>query len=798
MKYRIQLILVLFSVSILAQNPRENILFNFDWKFIQEDNKAFSDPNYNDSNWKSIDVPHDMQINMPWDQKAKGSRAFKPNTAGWYRKTFKAHPNWKGKQVLLDFEGIAIHGDVWVNGKKVGETDYGYLGFESNITSLLNYEGENVIAVRADCTTDGSRWYTGAGLYRDVHLIVKNEISVARHGLFIKTPEISKTNAIIDVQAEIQGYYSQKELTIKAEIFDPTGKLVGSSEMMAFKGTRKATQENQLPKINIVNPELWSCDHPNLYRAEVTLILEGKVLDKVSERFGIRTLEFSPEFGFKLNGEKIFLKGNNVHHDLGAVGAAAYESAIARQFDVLKQFGFNHIRAAHNPYSESFYKLADEKGFLIVDELYDKWSDKDYWIGREPWTNSWYKHVTEWIKRDRNHPSVIMWSYGNEFQMREDLSGFPTSDWGVTSYKILDILAKRYDPTRKSTVGLYPARANALKRKDKGFNAIDNIVPPELASVTEITSFNYQSHDYANYLKHQPNMIIYQSEATTNDLLKPYYDMDQDKMVGLAYWGAIAYWGESNGWPKKGWNYSFFDHALNPLPEAYLIKSVFSKEPLVQIAVIEDAEGEQEIWNDIAVGKKVTSAHWNRQEGKTYNILTYTNADEVELLVNNKSIGVKKNPDDKPSKNIISWKDVVYKSGKIEAIARNNGKEVARQLIETTGKAVALKAEIENTNWKADGMDLQYVKVYAVDKKGRKVPTAVGEVTFEVTGAANLIAVDNADHYSNALFEGNKKELHNGFAMAILRSKNNLVGNVTVAISSKDLQSTKIKLITTK
>lgn len=787
-KYTLWVILLTCNM-FFAQQPREILLFNFDWKFIQEDNEAFSKAEYDDTAWSVLDIPHDMQINMSWDKKAKGSRGFKRNTVGWYRKTFKADPAWKGKDVLLDFDGIAIHGDVWVNGKKVGEADYGYLGFASNITKLLNYEGDNIVAVRADCKTNGSRWYTGAGLYRDVHLLIRNKISVARHGLYVTTPEITNSNAKVSVQVEVQGFYSYDDLTIKAEIFAPNGEKVGSANMLAFKKTRKKTQENVLPEIKVSNPQLWSCETPNLYTAEVSLILDGKVLDKVSDRFGIRTLEFSPEFGFKLNGKKIFLKGTNTHHDLGAVGAAAHETSIARQFDVLKQFGFNHIRAAHNPYSEAFYDLADEKGFLIVDELYDKWSNKDYWIGREPWTDSWYKHIREWIKRDRNHPSVILWSYGNEFQMREDLTGFPVSDWGVTSYKILDILAKRYDSTRKSTVGLYPSRANALKRRDKGFNAIENIVPPELASVTEVTSFNYQSHNYEQYLKYDPNMIVYQSEATSNQLLIPYFNMNQEQMVGLAYWGAIAYWGESNGWPKKGWNYSFFDHALNPFPEAYLIKSVFSEDPLVHIAVLEEGQGEQEIWNDIAVGKKVTTCHWNREAGKTYNIFTYTNAEEVELLVNGSTIGVQKNPTDIKSKNIITWKDVPYTAGKIEAIARNKGKEVFRQVIETTGKAVALEFEVEEAGtWQADGMDLQYVKVYAIDKKGRRVPTATGEVTFEVEGAGELLAVDNGDHYSNELFNGTKRQLHNGFALAILRS-NKKSGKIKIKVSLKGVKA---------
>ena len=488
------------------------------------------------------------------------------------------------------------------------------------------------------------------------------------------------------------------------------------------------------------------------------------------------------------------MKGIANHHDLGAVGAAAFDRAIERQFELLKKFGYNHVRTSHNPYSKSFLELADKHGILIVDELIDKWSDKSYWGGRVPFTQLWYKMIPEWIKRDRNHPSVIMWSIGNELQMREDLAGFPTGDWGVTTYRIFDVLVKRYDPTRKTTVAMYPSRAGAISRKESDFNK--KILPPELSTVTEVASFNYQYVDYAKYLEACPGLIVYQSEATSSELTAPFFGMDQDKMVGLAYWGAIEYWGESNGWPKKGWNYSFFNHALEPYPQAYLIKSAFSDEPLVHIGVV-DSKKESIEWNDVTVGRMPLSSHWNRPEGSKQNLFTYTNADEVELLVNGKSFGIQKNKrDDIQSRNMIYWKDIPYgKGGNILAIARNNGKEVARHLLETTGKAKALKIELENADWKADGMDLQYVKVYAVDGKGRVVPAAEGEVTFEVSGEARLIAVDNGDHMTDELFSGNHKKLHQGFVMAILRSSQT-GGDVKVKASLKGLKSAEKKMMT--
>ena len=578
--------------------------------------------NYDDSNWRVLDLPHDFQIEQPWSQGAGGARGFKAMGTGWYRKAFKAEPEWKGKRLLLDFEGIMLVGDVWVNGQKVGSTDYGYLGFETDITKLLRYDADNVVAVSASTgNKGGSRWYTGGGLFRDVHLLVKDSVSIARHGVFISTPKITEQSADINVQVELEGIRGkQLDIEINARIFSPKGELVTETKGMAPKKNKLATVEVPLPIVAVSNPQLWSCETPNLYKAEITLLHKGKVIDNVTETFGIRTLEYSPEFGFKLNGKKLFLKGIANHHDLGAVGAAAFDRAIERQFELLKKFGYNHVRTSHNPYSKSFLELADKHGILIVDELIDKWSDKSYWGGRVPFTQLWYKMIPEWIKRDRNHPSVIMWSIGNELQMREDLAGFPTGDWGVTTYRIFDVLVKRYDPTRKTTVAMYPSRAGAISRKESDFNK--KILPPELSTVTEVASFNYQYVDYAKYLEACPGLIVYQSEATSSELTAPFFGMDQDKMVGLAYWGAIEYWGESNGWPKKGWNYSFFNHALEPYPQAYLIKSAFSDEPLVHIGVV-DSKKESIEWNDVTVGRMPLSSHWNRPEGSKQNLFTY-------------------------------------------------------------------------------------------------------------------------------------------------------------------------------
>ena len=791
---------VLFAALWMTAFPlkaaeREKILFNFDWKFKLGETANAEKTDFDDSNWRMLDLPHDYQIEMPWNDKANRSRGFKDMSTGWYRKTFDADPAWRGRRVIIDFEGIMLHGDAYLNGKKIGGTDYGYLGFESDVTRLLKYGSKNVLAVH--CSTGeskNSRWYTGGGLYRDVHVILKDTISIARHGIFVQTPKVTDAEATVSVQVEIEGIKNKKlPLMVETVIYAPDGSQVGTASIAAPQDNKQPTVEVQLPLVSIAKPQLWWCEQPNLYSAEVRLVFDGKTIDNVRQRFGIRTVEFSREYGFRLNGKKIFLQGMANHHDLGAVGVAAHEAAISRMIDRMKAFGFNHIRTSHNPYSEAFLRLADEKGILIVDELYDKWSNTLAWAGRRPWTTIWWENLMEWVKRDRNHPSVIMWSLGNELQFQEERCGFPTRDWGITTYDIMNTMVKRLDPTRKTTVAMYPARAGGIVKHSKEYRIEENIVPPELAQHTEVASFNYCWEDYPKYMEKAPHMILYQSEATTNELTAPWAGMDRDHMVGLAYWGAIEYWGESTIWPKKGWDYSFFKHSLEPNSQAYLMKTVFKpEEPQVHIGIA--GKTDTLWWNDIVVGQTRVTSHWNREAGKKYTVYTYTNGEEVELLVNGKSMGTKKN-NDKRKPNVITWKDIPYEVGNITAIAKKDGKVYAQHQLETTGQPVRLMMETENANWKGDGMDLQYVRVYAVDKKGRVVPTADGIVEFSVDGEASIIAVDNGDHSSNDLFDGNRKRLYEGFAMAILRSSRN-PGKVKISATCSGLKGISKSLVT--
>ena len=536
----------------------------------------------------------------------------------------------------------------------------------------------------------------------------------------------------------------------------------------------------RLDSLSLSNVVLWDLDTPNLYTMTATLYRpDGTVADRLDQRFGIRKVEFSPEYGMKLNGRKVLLKGIANHHTLGALGAAAYPRAIEKRIKLLKDFGFNHIRSSHNPYSESMLELCDENGILVVDELYDKWITQ-FAGGRKPWTEQWQHDVPEWVRRDRNHPSVVFWSLGNELQLIPDL---PFNDWGVTPYHLQKQLLNRYDKTRPVTVAMHP----------RGRNEKTDSLPAPLVMETDIAAYNYRYMYFPGDSRRFPWMMFYQSEANTSNMGPNFFEMDLDKVIGLAYWGMIDYFGESNGWPAKGWTQGVFDISLEPKPIAYFLRSFFKpEEPLVRIAIVDDENSL--VWNDVQVGTKSMSSHWNRKPGSKLNLYTYTNADEVELFINGKSAGRKANNVANPKeRNRIYWEGVPYSKGNIEARAYTKGqkKPVAVHRSETAGKAVKLQALADNPEWKADGRDLQHVTVRALDSKGRQDPAAAQLVTFTVDGPAEIVGVINGDMTSNELTVGNTRSLYNGSCVVILRSTGE-PGAVTLTTSAPGLKPTSL------
>ena len=780
------LLLSIFTTPANAQRMVKDL--NFGWQFRLN----------NEGEWRTVDVPHDFQIEQPWVAPAAderpdntdvaaniksrlSSRGFKEMAKGYYRYHLTPTPDMEGRRILLDFEGIMYTADVFLNGERVGGTDYGYVGFEIDITNKLKTGKDNLIEVVADTREpNNSRWYTGGGLIRNVSLIsTPKELFFGRHPLYITT----KDNRQVSIGAEFTNLTKAKATDIKLEILDPDNNIVYSDKVSLPRHRATRRQEVTVAKdIVIPNAKIWDIDTPYLYTVKAQLLREdGTVADETTDQFGIRTVEFSPEYGMKLNGRKVLLKGYANHHTLGALGAAAYPKAIEKRLQLMKQFGLNHVRTSHNPYSRQFIQLCDKYGILVVDELYDKWT-RQHTGGKVPFEQHWQYDVPEWVKRDRNSPSVVLWSLGNELQQDPNQ---PFNDFGVTMYKLMRTLVHRYDSTRLTTVAMHPRYRNWQT----------DSLPHELAMNTDIQAYNYRYMYFPGDGRRFPWMNFYQSEASVSAMGPNYFEMNLDKVIGLAYWGVIDYLGESQGWPAKGWVQGVFDISLEPKPKAYFMKSFFKpEEPEVHIAV---ASAQKDVmWNGVQIGNAGMNDHWNYKPGADLTLYTFTNADEVELLLNGKSIGKKKNPKDDPKqRNQIKWEHVKYAEGTLQAIAYNNGKAVARHKIETTGKAVRLIVTPDNSKWQADGMDLQHVRIEAVDKKGRRVSMAQDELTFSVEGDARIVAVTNGDNNSEELNVQDHRRLWNGSAMVILRSGQS-PSKVQLKVSSPAFKTTTIRLET--
>ena len=793
---------------------RDTISINQGWQFHRGDVKNIAELKSTQSGDDVVNLPHDFLIGQDWvapdaserpDNSDAGSnvrsrlssRGFKEMGIGWYRYELTPKDEWKGKRIVLDFQGIMLVGDVYLNGKRIGGTDYGYLGFDIDLSKLLKWGQPNEIAVKADTQNPtNSRWFTGAGLYRDVNLIVTNKnLFFPRHPLFIRTQgnkEVKIKAEIINQQKVARGQSAAK-MPVGVRILDADGKVVAEQKNDIHFNAKWRDREYELPSISLENAKLWSPDSPYLYTAEVTLYdSEGNIADQIKEPFGVRTIEIVPQKGLLVNGKKVLLKGYANHHTLGALGAAAYPRAIEKRLKLMKEFGMNHIRTSHNPYSEDFLKLCDKYGILVVDELYDKWLTQ-YAGGRVDWESLWQKDVPEWVKRDRNHPSVVMWSLGNELQQYSNL---PFNDWGVTAYKLQKELLHRYDDTRLTTVAMHPRYRNLET----------DSIPSDLAVATEVNSYNYRYMYFPGDSKRYPEKTFYQSEASVAAMGPNFYEMDLDKVIGLAYWGAIDYLGESMGWPIKGWNQGVFDLSLQPKPDAYFVKSMFTDEPTVHIGVIEKSGGNIQ-WNGINVSAGKLSENWNREAGEQVSLYTYTNGDEVELFLNGKSLGVKKNSNDPKQRARIKWDNIAYAPGTLVAVAKKNGKVVARHQIETTGGAVALKLVPDAENWHADGKDLMHVRIYAVDKKGRRVVNvkdarAFDKLTFTVKGDANIVAVDNGNITSDELHIGKtqlektiQRNLFQGSALVILRAGDK-PGKIELSVAGEKMKAKKLVLNT--
>jgi len=755
--------------------------FDFDWKFILNDSSEASAKIHDDSKWEEVQLPHDWSIGLSLDEKNGGSMAFLPGGTGWYRKTFRVPAEYKGKKISILFDGVYHQSDVFINGNHLGFHPYGYTGFEYDLTPHLKYGAENKLVVKVDhSNSPSSRWYSGSGIYRHVWLTTTNPIHVSTWGTSITTPEVSEGSAEVRIVTDIEnGSDKNRSILIQNRIIDPDGKEVALTKSNVAVEEGESGKAEQL--VSIQKPVLWSTENPYLYIMETTLKVNGKVIDIYKTPFGIRYFRFDADKGFFLNGENIKLKGVNLHQDAGSLGTAVPDRSYLRKLKILKEYGCNAIRCSHNPPSQEFLDICDSLGFVVIDEIFDKWKTRGAFYGyyTKYFDDWWKKDMDAMLLRDRNHPSIIMWSLGNETSEQNDMSGE-----GTARAKMLQDYVHVTEPTRPVTAVIAPADVTKRAYNENGFNEVFDIV-----------GYNYQEPWLIEDRKRFPDRKMFIAEAfpfytgRPNSIRdynpeNPWYVVENNDFVfGQFLWAGVDYLGESSGWPSTGWPTCPFDVCMFEKPRAAFHRSVWNKNPMVRIAVADQSL-------DIDPGKDHWSwphlaEHWNfpQYKGHIIEVQTITNCDSVELWVNNLTMGRRRTAD--YSNNTIVW-HVPYREGSIRARGYNNGREAAQFELNTANKPARIELLADRKKISADGMDLSHITIQIVDEKGVVVPVADQVITVEITGNGKLIGLDNGDLRKEGTFSGNNIKTYFGKALATIQSSRSK-GEILVRIKTGKL-----------
>ena len=782
-------VFVMLFVLILKVDAREKILLNFDWKFQLNDQSRAMEPGFNDEKWQTVNLPHDASIYGPFVKDTLGGtklNGYRPRHIGWYRKKFRINENTENKKVYLEFEGVYRESDVWVNGKHCGRFLNGYLDFQYDITDLLK-SGDNVIAVRYDNTFEkSSRWYTGEGITRNVYLHILNKLHVGRYGTYITTPKITEKYASASVETSVENSATDSSLCkLVTEVVSPGGSVVVSRTSVVPLGSGEIFKFRQ--EIKVPNPQIWDLNSPYLYKAISKVYNGDQLVDSYETTFGIRDVEFTPEEGFLLNGKKVLLKGVCLHHDLGSLGAAAFEAGWEKRLEVLKnQMGCNSIRLSHNPYPKFVLDWCDRNGILVFDEAYDKWNSQ-YYGPQNSFDKYWESDLGTFIKRDRNHPSVFIWSVGNE--VINQYTG-EDSTYGVPQLRRMVDFVHSLEPSRRVTCALYPARYNAIKYSDKGYYTS---APHQMAFYSDVMSVNYQAGFFKKDKLKYPQLIFLLSEEGTGEGGYGYFGYDHSYACGQYFWGGTEYLGESFGWPSKGWINGAIDMCNDLKPVAYSISSFYKSVPMIKMAVYKNDVAKEKVWNDFKIKWLPMYFHWNWKEKDSLVVQTYSNCDSVELLVNGKSWGIKSMSDCKNQN--MKW-NVSYEAGEIKALGKTGGKIVSQDILKTAGKPYKVILEADKNEMRADGLDLVYVNVKVVDASGIVVPDAVNLLKFSVTGTGTNAGVGNGDITSDELLQADQRHTFNGTCQLIVRSAQK-VGEIKINASSKGLKSSNL-IIKTK
>lgn len=768
------------------------VSFNKDWKFSLSDDSLARENGYNDNTWRKLDLPHDWSIEGIFSESnpAKPEGGGLPTGIAWYRKSFHLPSSARNKNVYIDFDGVYQNSEVWINGTLLGKRPNGYISFRYNLTPYLKHGKPNIIAVKVDNSAQpNSRWYSGSGIYRNVWLDIAENVHVAQWGTFVTTPAVNNEEATIVVNIDIANTSgSLKNVSVKTTLYTKEGKnILSDSKSLSIPGSSSGlTQTFKMSK-----PRLWSVDDPYLYKA-VTQIYEGKKLKGSYETtFGVRYFNFDQKAGFSLNGKPLKIHGVCNHHDLGALGSAVNLRAMERQLEILKAMGCNGIRMAHNPPAPELLDLCDRMGFIVMNETFDMWqkkkNSKDYHLDFKKWHQ---RDLEDHIKRDRNHASVFMWSIGNEIREQFDSSGIHLT-------RELASIVKRLDTTRPVT------------------SALTEMVPSKnfiyQSGALDLLGFNYNHAKYDSLPERFINQKFIASETTSGLQTRGHYDMPSDSIrrwpvnaktkltdgnadwTVSAYDNVSAYWGSTHEetwktvkkqdfisglyvwtgfdylgepipypWPARSSYFGIIDLAGFPKDVYYMYKSEWTNTPVLHIL-----------------------PHWNWEPGKIIDVWAYYNqADEVELYLNGKSLGVKKKSGDDLH---VMWQ-VPFQAGTLKAVSRKGGSVVLTKEVRTAGEAAKIEIIADREIIKSDGKDLSFLTVRIVDKDGNLVPQADNQVYFSLEGNAKIAGVDNGYQASMEPFKSNSRKAFNGLCLAIIQSTERS-GKIKITAKSNGLQS---------
>lgn len=817
---------VLFSCSS-SKKVRENVDFTEGWKFYLGDDSTAYNSQYDDAKWRILDLPHDWSIEADFslENPATPGGGALPGGIGWYRKDFVVDKSDKGKNVYIDFDGIYWNSKVWINGHLLGERPNGYISFRYDLTPYIKVGEKNVIAVRVDNSKQpNSRWYSGSGIYRNVWLVTTNALHVDHWGTYVTTPTVTRDNAEIKIQTNIK---NSSDLSQAFELYsiliDKDGKEIAGINNSKSVGAGENVSMGQSLKVS--NPILWSIDNPYLYKIVTRIEQNGKVVDEYETPLGIRYFSFDPNKGFFLNGESVKIKGVCNHHDLGFLGAAVNTRAIERQLEILKEMGCNGIRTSHNPPAPELLDLCDKMGFIVMDEVFDMWRKKKSPYDYSQYFPEWHERdLTDLILRDRNHPSIFMWSIGNEILEqwsdinadtldlqqanmvlnfantlnKKDIDAKELHVNSLLTIKLADI-AKKLDPTRPITTG-----NNETEPSNHIFRS----------GAMDIIGFNYHENNWVNFHEKFPNQKLIITESTSGLMSRGYYEMPSDSMniwperwdkpfdrpvhhcssydnchvpwgsthedtwrlvknydhiSGVYLWTGFDYLGEPTPfwWPSRSSYFGVIDLAGFPKDIYYMYQSEWTNKDVLHIF-----------------------PHWNWKEGQTIDIWAYfNNADEVELFLNGLSLGKKAKEEDVYH---VFWR-VPFQKGTLKAVSYKDGKEVLTREVKTTGDPVSIKLTADRQTIKADGKDLSFITVEALDAEGNPVPVADNLINFTIEGDGFIAGTDNGDPTDPNSLKKPSRKLFSGKALAVVQSHKK-AGKIILKATSSNLKQASIEI----